>query len=1072
MGTNTGIGIGIGIPFRNNALGGDNMYFPPELKARMIGVWDNYGKKNTDADRNIIKNKIPNAGGDLEILNSAYKLNSGFGKYEVDFTSWIQTDGVIASSDKVQNSIVGRFLYFNTVNKKEDVPSFKVNITLGQQSKLQYNYIKEDGTGTYIVYSESGIYTIPASYFSKYTGGNAWFGFYQIEGTSIIEQIPSFEGALVTDGINDIIASIKTLEEWNIGDKGITIVSMIHQINTNSNNFITTNNIRTDNKVVGRNIVSNIEKTGIYGWYKENIQSDTINVINNILGDKNDYTSHSTPSTNINPINNSKFYVQGYAVENGFIEISSIAHYWTFAVLDKATEDEINLIIAKYNLDRTLRPDILCNITKQGITNDNHADFNDKLIDYSGNGRDIQMNNLAWKGGSGIAAKQYETFKDWTSESSSTSIITQIDEFTRIVESTTNGYWVSRIRRDSDLNKVYDAINVYLYQDNNFLVHECKYEVDGIKYTIPINESVGKGYHKLEMYTKDRYTELPENAENVVLSEWYFPKSTKGSIKYSIIPSCKGGILLDGVNDFGKVTGMPIYKDYTVVTDREIFANIGAISSKNNPGAFVETAGNSVYSFGQATSGLNFISTRSISYLSKYSYCGQSITAGAAEDGTDMWLGTIRDNDSRFFNGAIYSLMSFPYSMSEFLIERQLKKHKLGTLYPDMVEFRPIVKSNSEYQVIDCYIDLLPAVVGKYYPINSKLRIAVTTKGAADEVTSLTVNGVSLGTPSVNGNRFTFNGTLSDKSPQKIDITIDEYIRYEDIVQPYPALLRFNDENGNEVSWGGKFRVGSTIARTGSVADSESNLLNGLYSVSGLSLNGKAVTSSTSIVEKQMVFKTTATYLLDNNEPKCILSPSRLRIPNSSYKILGYIPDISGHGNHGKINNSAYAEGSGVNEDGSYQFDGVDDFVAIPTLSSGGKQVLMKVNWDKTIADAILYDQRGYPNEFAIYNADVDNNNNPVFAYQARNNGQTYIDGILNKNIKASELRAITHNITITNELSTGTNTSSPVIGSNRVHDAYFTNMALYDFMLFDEISTDDKIKELNEYVGIEGNTE
>lgn len=89
MGTNTGIGIGIGIPFRNNALGGDNIYFPPELKARMIGVWDNYGKKNTDADRNIIKNKIPNAGGDLEILNSAYKLNSGFGEYREDFTSWI-----------------------------------------------------------------------------------------------------------------------------------------------------------------------------------------------------------------------------------------------------------------------------------------------------------------------------------------------------------------------------------------------------------------------------------------------------------------------------------------------------------------------------------------------------------------------------------------------------------------------------------------------------------------------------------------------------------------------------------------------------------------------------------------------------------------------------------------------------------------------------------------------------------------------------------------------------------------------------------------------------------------------
>lgn len=371
------------------------------------------------------------------------------------------------------------------------------------------------------------------------------------------------------------------------------------------------------------------------------------------------------------------------------------------------------------------------------------------------------------------------------------------------------------------------------------------------------------------------------------------------------------------------------------------------------------------------------------------------------------------------------------------------------------------------------------------------------------------------------------------------------------------------------------------------------------YTVSNAKLNGNPLPSTSHVVERQMVFTCTATWIFDDNEPNCILSPRLLRIPNSSYKILGYIPDISGHGNNGVIHNSAYAGTSGANgypydynnssfwcdsilakvvsgelveyfavknstgfsnitsgvykgeikvtgvtkaisenkisrlriytnsttdneliditQDGNYNidikgvgdanrvffyiipnnpnesivvrltepiyieqvgeyegaycFDGVNDFVTIPT-TVGGKQVLMKVNWDKTIADAILYDQRGYPNEFAIYNADVDNNNNPVFAYQARNNGQTYIDGILNKNIKASELRAITHNITITNELSTRTNTSSPVISSNRVHDAYFTNMALYDFMLFDSISTDDKIKELNEYVGIEGNTE
>lgn len=67
------------------------------------------------------------------------------------------------------------------------------------------------------------------------------------------------------------------------------------------------------------------------------------------------------------------------------------------------------------------------------------------------------------------------------------------------------------------------------------------------------------------------------------------------------------------------------------------------------------------------------------------------------------------------------------------------------------------------------------------------------------------------------------------------------------------------------------------------------------------------------VVERQMIFTCTATWIFDDNEPKCVLSPRLLRVPNSSYKILGYIPDISGHGNHGVIYNSAYKLNSGVN---------------------------------------------------------------------------------------------------------------------------------------------------------------
>lgn len=1256
MGTNiTGIGNANAIGFKSRVTGG--IYFPPELKDALVGVWSAYGKSNDSTDRNIIKNKIKDRGGDFVISNAAFKLNSGFGGFVEDFTSWDRIDSSTAeisndgSKIKCINTTLNVQYLFNSINR--DIPSFKVKISNFTKGDITYYYRKEDGIEAFFkitplsVVNSDKVIELPKSYNTVENGTGSRGGFYSsnINIGVTIEQIPSFEGAFVTDGIDDLITSTKTVQEMLGGSNEITVVSMTHKLSLDNNWTNLIGELKGDYTFVANRGI-NTDKTGIYG-YTYNYNENAI-VINNILGDKNDYIVRTSTSLGLD----NKYYVTGFRSAGIIQNISQIAWYWTFIANRVLTTDEINQVIAYYNLDRTLNPDILYNTIKQGITNENHAEFGDKLIDFSGNGRDIQLNNIAWDGDSGIGKYNYPNWKV---------NVTQGNKYNRIVYyDSINGTYSADFKGITDLYKSYGlSVEIRVNRANTIDFHSIK--KDGIYTITPSDDTTSM--------------DICFGGENVY--------NASCDITITQIPSHAGALCLDGVNDFGKVTGMPVYKDYTVVTDREIFANIGIILSKNNPGAFVETAGNSVYSFGQATSGLKFISTRSISYLSKYSYCGQSIAAGAAEDVPDMWLGTIRDGDSRFFNGAIYSLMSFPYSMSEFLIERQLKKHKLGTLYPDMVEFRPVIKSN-------VLLDAKPTFVirgtstylnaGDYVPENSQIWVSIKMNNIADRITKFTVNGKTIDIPEnaysevtlqygfpfvidkspqkisitieqdenyvlfnpvINSNydnykltfhlreyeklinigdyipkgtyiranlylkndidelvTFTFNGVNIDyakspvldtaynirqiynyDSPQEVNITIDEYIRYEDIVQPYPVLLRFNDENGNEVSWGGKFKVGSTITRIGSIADPERNLLNGLYSISGLSLNGKTVTSSTSIVEKQMVFRTTATWLLDDNEPKVILSPSRLRIPNSSYKILGYIPDISGHGNHGKINNSVYAGASGANGylqnfsgwtkasgvsstdsvisssnnlvaangwiayvtsgtvvptfkveisgipingnlrfegsgqtlvngvntiqrltttkisgfyissgydndwsnlrieqvgeyEGAYCLDGVDDFVTIPTVT-GGKQVLMKVNWQSDVGAVTLYDQRldisDY--EFAIYNGTRDLDDNPVMAYQGRNNGQTYIDGILNTNIMTSELKAITHNITITNELSLGINNTYPVIGSTR-SNTHFAQMSLYDFMLFDEISTDDKIKELNEYVGIEGNTE
>lgn len=1170
MGTNiTGIGNANAIGFKSRVTGGT--YFPPELKDALVGVWSAYGKSNDSTDRNIIKNKIKDRGGDFVISNAAFKLNSGFGKYEEDFTSWDRIDASTAeisndgSKIKCINTTLNVQYLFNSINK--DIPSFKVKISNFTKGNIAYYYRKEDGTEAFLRIEPSPldkVLELPKSYNTVEGGTGSRGGFYSsnINIGVTIEQIPSFEGAFVTDGVDDLITSTKTVQEMGITDE-ITVVSMIHKISSDNNWTNLIGELKEDHTFVA-NRATNTDKTGIYG-YTYNYVGDAI-VINNILGDKNDYIVRTSTSLGLD----NKYYVTGFRSAGIIQNISQIAWYWTFIANRVLTTDEINLVIEKYNLDRPgeiVKPQVYYDIKRQKITNENHSAFDDKLIDYSGNGYDAKLYNFGWKEDSGIG--KYETdFTDWKKSFKVTSFDSESIKFTSDV-SWVLLYHPSSIGEDIPSFKV--RIKLYgkgtLYY--NYITQEGKYT----------NVAVKSEIFETPICYNTKYT--GEKGVNVGFTLGVTSGECSGTITQ--IPEYENALVLDGVDDYGKVTGLPILKDYTVAADYiRTFAKENAqdspILSKSKvagSGAFLFNYLNadsitSSYSFG-TNNILKEIndSERKIYYLSKYASDGHNVNAGSAVDYDTMWLGTYRDNISNFFTGALYFAMLFPYSLSEFLLERQIKKARAGTLYPNQVEFRPIIPEDENITKIDYFVvnsgTWTVIKPGDYVDVGARIVLNVYTKlpykiaGAS----STAFTGMTVG-PSTALNIWDVKGYIKDKTPQKIKLTlavnediiqwnptisanipdsydavtewfangwetkiavgdwikksdriffklklkeplheigkvtfggsecqatkasnwsesnnlweivtyssvgdlsqvfnvqVDEYIRYEDIVQPYPVLLRFNDENGNKVSWGGKFRVGSTITRIGSAADS--NLLPNIYNIFGLLLNGNQVTSLKAIVEKTMVFKAKSTYIFDNNEPNCILSPRLLRIPNSSYKILGYIPDISGHGNNGKINNSAYAEGSGVNEDGSYQFDGVDDFVTIPT-ATGGKQVFMKVNSRKS--DCYLYDQR---NNWTQYLGIVSTKDFIAYNY-SNQRGKTYIDGILNENITANDLIGITHNITVTNNRD-DVKQYSPCIGTSFAKNS-FAQMSLYDFMLFDNISTDDKIKELNEYVGIEGN--
>lgn len=1177
-----GLGIDLGLVNQYNRTGSQS-YIEPEVLDSLVGVWSAYGMTNDSPNRSTIKNKLSNKGGDFVISNAAYDKMSSYGGYEFakfdNTLDWYNTEGndsVVVVSRNGHSITLKRltgpnFWYFQNSKFRgliSNVIPFKVNsnknisviwdvhglsISEGKDKSVKVQELvlnpNEDNYTNLKTLNEEELAQIDISTNSLYY--LLWFDLstLAVDEEVTIEMLPLFEGAFVTDGIDDLITSTKTVQEMLGGSNEITVVSMIHQVKDSSNNVSFTNYIRGSANGYFRNIVNNYDKTGIYGYTSSDLKA--LSVVNNILGDKNDYTSNGD---NRDSIINGNFSVQGYSYNDGNNtgDFSSVAWYWTIIANKVLTTDQINQVIAYFNLDRTLKSDIYCNIAKQGITNENHAEFGDKLIDFSGNGRDIQLNNIAWDGDSGIGKYNYPNWKVTATIANTYSTIVNYP--------TVNGTYSINVNGVSELMQ---SIGLHLE----------------IKYTT----STGIIYNDIKQDGVYSYI-LPDGATDLTLRFGGIPGIVNEPCNITItkIPSHAGALCLDGVNDFGQFVGDLELKDYTFIADRAYSriapSQVPFIASTQTNGQapfLMEYLNEDTYvyphSFGTTTKTINLNIQRQISYQSTYVYNGNSISKGISVDtGDGLTIGNSGSTGAQYSPLCLWSLMLFPYSMSEFLIERQLKKHKLGTLYPDMVEFRPVINSNVlldskptfvirgtsthlnagdyvpensqiwvsikmnniadritkftvngktidipenaysevtlqygfpfvidkspqkigitieqdenyvlfnpvitsnvEYHRLDFYLNNYQKIIniGDYIPKDAYLRVNIYLNNNVDELTAFIFNGVNIGyrRSSVDDTAFNISHIYNYDSPQEVNITIDEYIRYEDIVQPYPVLLRFNDENGNEVSWGGKFRVGSTITRIGSVADS--NLLPNIYNIFGLLLNDNQVTSPKVIVEKTMVFKAKSAYIFDNNEPNCILSPRLLRIPNSSYKILGYIPDISGHGNHGVIHNSAYAEGSGVNEDGSYQFDGVDDFITIPT-TVGGKQVLMKVNWQSIAGTAILYDQRTNGG-FAIFNRDFDTNENKVPAYRARNiGGSTYIDGILNEYIYASELKDITHNIVELCDPELNTGTLNPKIGSSFLNSNY-TQMSLYDFMLFDEISTDDKIKELNKYVGIEGN--
>lgn len=750
--------IRLGVPGASSAT--DRPYISPDVLSALTGVWIADGKSNTDPDRNIIKNKLPGRGGDFELLNFAYKLNSGYGKYEEDFTQkpyWYPYKGVDATPNKLSLN--------SDFKPSEKWIIYKPKGNTLNDFKVRVSGIPNDGSLTFLMdgYSK-GIHIVNGDNDIKFdiptTLGSSGFWIDKV-GLSdwsnlVIEQIPSFQGSLCTDGVNDMIVSQNPVSEMLGGSNELTVVSMMCQISDasdpiNRNNWLFTPTSYLESKIEK----GKTGKTGIYGYTSTDIRNGQISNVNTILGDKNDYIANSLlDSTGLD-----YFSVEGFN-NQGIWYTSSVAWYWTFIAKRALTTDEINQVIAYYNLDKYVKPDIYYNVKKQGITNNNHAQFGDKLIDYSGNSRDLQLFNIGWNPGSGIG-KYVTNFGIWSKDAESN---ISYNSYSFTVNGSLKRTWLMWYVTELPSFKIkVSGINSngyvdYGYYDNGSLKN-FRLDKDGI-HTLPPSGASSNGHGFKVNDTSLDWTGL-------VIEQ---------------IPDFAGALCFDGVDDYGQFVGDLGLKDYTVAADR-------AYQDENvNCVPFIYSVGRTggapflmemvhptshvtyPYSFGTPTESVVLNSSRQISYQSTYVYNKNSIARGnSVNTGDGLTIGS-NEGVSQYSKLCLWSFLLFPYSLSEFLLERQLKKRKLGTLYPGMVEFRPIVKSNIPYSSISYSVN-----PGEYVIEGSTVTITITLSNSSDKLVDISSNAISDMSISGDNGVYEVTGKVN-KSPQKINIVISSYL--------------------------------------------------------------------------------------------------------------------------------------------------------------------------------------------------------------------------------------------------------------------------------------------------------
>lgn len=221
-------------------------------------AWTVVGKTNEDEDRATIAN-ITGNGNDLVLSNFGFAEGSGYGLYAYNFNSFELRDNVVKPTDVKKDSFriigIGNNGNVLVLSNTSNSAAWKIRIT-GMKEGDSCIVGNANKSGDCIKIIKDGTYTFQKQYAATSING-IWYNSSQ-EVDVLVEQIPEYEGYLITDGVDDKVqsSSFTMNEDWTIvGDWellsnvqincGIVKAQNVYLYNTANGLLISINNPRS-----------------------------------------------------------------------------------------------------------------------------------------------------------------------------------------------------------------------------------------------------------------------------------------------------------------------------------------------------------------------------------------------------------------------------------------------------------------------------------------------------------------------------------------------------------------------------------------------------------------------------------------------------------------------------------------------------------------------------------------------------------------------------------------------------------------------------------------------------------